>query len=151
MTQARTVHDSFTLERFYPASAARLFQAFADQEAKARWFGGPPGFQYLERAFDFRVDGQEIAVGRHAGGDVSGFYATYLDIVPDRRIVYNYRMTWNGVPISASLACVEMVSEGGGARLKVTEHGIFLDSYEDAGSRAHGTAWLLDQLGQSLL
>jgi len=32
----------------------------------------------------------------------------------------------------------------------VTEQGAFLDGYDDAGSREHGTNFLLDALGKSL-
>jgi hypothetical protein len=34
--------------------------------------------------------------------------------------------------------------------LTVTEQGVFLDGYEDAGSREIGTGFLLDRLGASL-
>jgi hypothetical protein len=36
-----------------------------------------------------------------------------------------------------------------GTRLRVTEQGAFLDGYDDAGSREHGTGLLLDRLGAS--
>jgi uncharacterized protein YndB with AHSA1/START domain len=81
---------------------------------------------------------------------VSAFYCTYQDIVPDERIVYAYRMSLDGVPISVSLATIEIRPEGSGARLTVTEDGVFLDGYEDNGSREAGTGWLMDQLGASL-
>ncbi len=32
----------------------------------------------------------------------------------------------------------------------MTEQGAFLDGYDDAGSREHGTGFLLDKLGASL-
>ncbi len=144
------VHGTFTIEKIYDASPARVFKAFADEKAKARWFGGPDGFEQLERQFDFRVDGREVMVGRHPSGMVSAFYAVYQDIVPDERIVYGYRMTLDGVPISASLATIEIQPDAKGTRLVVTEYGVFLDGYEDGGSREHGTNWLMDKLGASL-
>jgi hypothetical protein len=36
------------------------------------------------------------------------------------------------------------------ARLVFTEQAVFLDGYDDAGSREHGTNWLLDKLGDAL-
>ena len=59
-------------------------------------------------------------------------------------------MALDGVPISVSLATIELKPEGAGTRLTITECGAFLDGYEDAGSRERGTAWLLGQLGESL-
>ncbi|HEY8008444.1 MAG TPA: hypothetical protein VIE66_16970 [Methylocella sp.] len=45
---------------------------------------------------------------------------------------------------------MQLTSEGGKTTLKVTEQGAFLDGYDDAGSREHGTGQLLDALGASL-
>ena len=45
---------------------------------------------------------------------------------------------------------IELAPTGAGTRLKITEQGAFLDGYDDAGSREHGTGLLLDRLGASL-
>jgi hypothetical protein len=45
---------------------------------------------------------------------------------------------------------MELKPEGAGTKLTVTEQGAFLDGYDDAGSREHGTGLLLDKLGASL-
>ena len=39
---------------------------------------------------------------------------------------------------------------GTDTRLVMTEQGAFLDGYDDAGSREHGSNFLLDALGNSL-
>jgi uncharacterized protein YndB with AHSA1/START domain len=153
MTNRSVVHGNFTIERTYPASPARVFEAFADEQAKAKWFGGPEGFVQHEKQFDFRVGGREVLVGKHGaslGGRVSAFDCVYQDIVQDERIVYAYRMAMDGVPISVSLAIIEIRPEGQGTHLTVTEHGAFLDGYDDNGSREHGTGWLMGKLGESL-
>lgn len=152
MSQPNTVKATFTIERVYKASPARVFAAFADEQKKRKWFGGGDEWQQLENAFDFRVDGIEVNVGRHASGVVSAFYCTYHDIVPDRRIVYAYRMTLDGKPLSSSLASVELQPEGEGSRLTLTEYGVYFDGYgeKDVQGREHGTNWLMDRLGESL-
>jgi len=152
MTSRTVTHASFTLKRTYPATPARVFDAFATPEAKARWFAGTEAWTERERKFDFRVGGQERLVGAWAGGKVSAFDARYYDIVPGERIVYAYEMHIDGTRISVSLATVEFKPSGsGGTQLVVTEQGAFLDGYDDAGSREAGTASLLDRLGASLL
>jgi len=152
MTERNTVKATFTVERVYPAKPARVFKAFADEQAKARWFAGPEGWVQLEKAFDFRVDGVEINVGRHPSGMVSAFYGTYHDIVPDERIVYAYRMTLDGKPLSSSLASVEIRPEGDGSRLTLTEYGVYFDGFDQqaADGREHGANWLMDRLGEAL-
>jgi hypothetical protein len=49
-----------------------------------------------------------------------------------------------------SLATLQLTADGAGTTLSVTEQGAFLDGYDDAGSREHGTGMLLDALGASL-
>jgi hypothetical protein len=52
--------------------------------------------------------------------------------------------------ISVSLTTIELVAEGDRTRLTLTEQGAFLDGYDDAEQREHGTAMLLDALGEAL-
>jgi uncharacterized protein YndB with AHSA1/START domain len=151
MTERTVTHAIFNLERTYPASLQRVFDAFATEQGKTRWFAGSPGeWTAMERSFDFREGGEERLVGRWASGTVSEFHARYLDIVPGERIVYAYEMRIDGVKISASLATVQFKPAAEGTRLMVTEQGAFLDGYDDAGSRERGTAELLDRVGESL-
>jgi len=151
MPDAPAVHDRFTIERLYRHAPAKVFHAFATEEGKQAWFSGPNDqWDMVDRHFDFRVGGSESLEGRWKSGTVSRFDASYHDIVPDRRIVYAYRMAIDGKPISVSLASVELLPDGTGTRLILTEHGIYLDGYEDKGSREHGTNLLIDRLGEAL-
>ena len=99
---------------------------------------------------DVREGGRERAKGRWKSGVVSTFDATYHDVVPHERLVYSYVMHLDDKKISVSLATMELRGEAGGTTLMVTEQGAFLDGYDDAGSREHGTGYLLDRLGTSL-
>jgi uncharacterized protein YndB with AHSA1/START domain len=143
------VPGSFTITRTWKAPPERVFAAFADEESKRKWFGGP-GMDLLEKSFDFREGGRETASGKHPNGMVSSFDCIYRDIVPNRRIVYSYVMHLDGKKISVSQACITLTPEGSGTKLVVTEYGDYLDGYDDAGSREHGTNILMDQLGASL-
>ncbi|MCW3847667.1 SRPBCC family protein [Sphingomonas sp. LB-2] len=156
MSDAPAVHDRFTIERTYPHAPAKVFAAFATEEGKQRWFSGPNDqWDLIEREFDFSVGGIETIEGRWKGGHmpagtVSRMDLVYHDIVPDRRIVYSYRMAIDGKPISVSMAAIEMVPDSAGTRLTLTEHGIYLDGYEDKGSRHHGVSWQMDKMGETL-
>lgn len=141
-------HGTFTIARDLRAAPAAVFRAFADPAAKARWFGG--GAEVLERAIDVRPGGRERVRGRWANGTVSTFDAVYFDVIADERLVYAYEMHLDDRKISVSLATVEMQPHAGGTRIVVTEHGAFLDGYDDAGSRERGTGGLLDRLAASL-
>ncbi len=144
-------HDGFTIERRLAAAPGRVFHAFADEQAKARWFMGPPGeWVPVERAFDFRIGGTERLAGRWASGVISDFTCHYHDIVADRRIVYSYDMLVDDRRISVSLAVIELEEAPGGTLLRLVEQLAFLDGYEDRGSRRIGTEVLLDRLAESL-
>ena len=150
MTKRTATHGTFTLERVYDAAPARVFKAWAEPTTKARWFVGPSDWQLLERSIDFRVGGTERLSGRKGSGIVSTFDAVYHDIVPDQRIIYCYDMRLDEVHISASLATVQLAPTGAGTRLTFTEQAVFLDGYDDSGSRERGTRILLEQLGGEL-
>lgn len=148
----RAQHATFVIERVLDAPPARVFSAWADPRAKARWFSGPSG-QWTEvvREHEFRVGGRERVVGRFAGtGTVSAFDCIYQDIVPDQRIIYTYEMHLDDARISVSLGTVELRPEGARTRMVYTEQAVFLDGYDDAGSRERGTIGLFDRLEAAL-
>jgi len=145
-------HGSFTIERVFPgATPARVFEAFASPDVKARWFHGPDEWAQTAPTMEFRPGGRETRGGGAPGGVQHRFNCQYYDIVDGERIVYAYEMHLGDVRISVSLATIELAPvAGGGTQLTMTEHGAFLDGYDDAGSRERGTHGLLDGLGAFL-
>jgi uncharacterized protein YndB with AHSA1/START domain len=144
------VHATFCIERTYPASRAQVFKALTDPAAKAKWFTGGSGYTLLARKMDVRPGGREHLKGRWQTGVVSTFDAVYHEVVADERIIYAYEMHLDDRKISVSLATLELKAAGSDTRLVMTEQGAFLDGYDDAGSREHGSNFLLDALGASL-
>ena len=140
------VHATFCIERTYDASPARVFKAFADPGAKAKWFGGPGNWTADGATMDFRVGGREFHSGVHEpGGTRYSFDALYWDIVPDERIVFSYEMHLDGQKISVSLTTVEIKPAGRGAKLTFTEQGAFLDGYDNPAQREEGCRELYDK------
>ncbi len=70
--------------------------------------------------------------------------------MPDERVVFSYQMSIDENRISVSVTTIELQPEGSRTRLTFTEQGVFLDGYDDAGQREHGSRMLLDQLEASL-
>jgi uncharacterized protein YndB with AHSA1/START domain len=148
MTKA--IHGSFTVERVYDASPARVFKAFADPASKARWFVGPAGWQEIEREMDFRAGGQEIAQGKFPNGRETKFVARYHEIVPNERLVYVYDMHVDGVFMSVSLATIELTPQSAKTLLRITEQAVFIDGQDGNESRREGTKYLLEQVAANL-
>jgi len=141
-------HATFTLERSYPAPPARVFAAWADPAAKARWFTPGPGAGHQ---LDFRVGGREVATGGPEGGPLMTFETLYRDIVPEQRIVYTSTLSAGADLMTVSLTTVEFTpGEGGGTRLVLTEQGAFLDGQEQPAWREQGTADQLEALAAEL-
>ncbi|MFP2924497.1 SRPBCC family protein [Pyxidicoccus sp. 3LG] len=150
MKQRSVTHATFTIERTYPASPARVFKAFADKEAKARWFGGSSDWTQTRWDMDFRAGGREINSGKPKQGPSYTMEAHYWDIIPNERIVYTYDMHMDDTRISVSLTTVELRPEGTGTRLVLIEQGAFLDGHDTPAQREAGTRELMDALGASL-
>jgi uncharacterized protein YndB with AHSA1/START domain len=144
MSQRSVEHATFALERTYDASPDRVFAAWADSEAKARWFDDSET-EVVEH--DFRVGGWERRRGKAPDGRAYSFQALYQDIVPSQRIVYTYDMLVDGTRFSVSVATVELRPERDRTRLVYTEQSAFLDGHEPPAQREQGMGSLLDALG----
>ncbi len=150
MTDRSVTHATFTIERIYDATPARVFNAFADPKAKAQWFGGPEGWTSSGLESDFRVGGTERETGGPPEGPTSHYEARYHDIIPDQRIVFTYDMYLDDVRISVSLASVELEADGDRTKLTFTEAGAYLDGYDIPDQREQGTRDLLENLDVAL-
>ncbi|MDR3375023.1 MAG: SRPBCC family protein [Ancalomicrobiaceae bacterium] len=150
MQQPMIVHTTFTIDRRIAHPPKKVFGAFSSLEAKSKWFGAPVEWRLAERSLDFRVGGREVSCAGPSDDDLHRFDALYHDIVPDRRIIYSYEMHLGDVKISVSLATFEFEPDGDGTHLRFTEQAVFLDGYDDAGSREHGTRWLIGKLADVL-
>ena len=148
--QCSVVHSTFSIKRTYPSPPARVFAAFSNQATKRRWFVEGEGWDVDVFTMDFRVGGREISRFSFKGGLPMGNDTVYLDIVPDRRIVFAYTMTVGDRRISASLATVELMALDDGTRLVYTEQGAFFDGADQPANREAGCRELLDHLGDEL-
>ncbi|AVT31370.1 polyketide cyclase [Plantactinospora sp. BC1] len=147
MTDRSVTHGTFSLERSYQLPPARVFAAWADPTAKARWFAGPAS---VEHHLDFRVGGREVNRARGDGGETLTFESVYQDIVPAERIVYASTLHAGETLATASLTTVEFRPTAGGTELLLTEQATFLDGHEEPAWRERGTDDWLTALGVEL-
>jgi uncharacterized protein YndB with AHSA1/START domain len=150
MSDRSTNHTTFVVERDYPVTPARVFDAFADPVTKTRWFAGPPGWDKGDHELDFTVGGREHLTIKDDTDIVHTYDARYQDIVPNERIVNCYTMYLHGDRISVSLMTIELAATDGGTHLTFTEQVVFLDGADEPALRIAGTEALLDSLGAEL-
>jgi uncharacterized protein YndB with AHSA1/START domain len=136
-----TTHSTFTLERRYPATVERVFQAWATPAARKRWMAGG-----AEHSQDFAVGGLETVKGSDGEGRALTYEARYADIVLNERILTTSTLRTEDRLSTVSVTSVEFRPEGANTWLVLTEHGVYLPGQEQPEWREHGTAQQLDAL-----
>lgn len=139
-------HDTIVVERTFNASPARVFAAWADSAARARWSSPGKDWELADDSDDFRVGGHEVSRLGPPGDPRFRAETNYLDIVADQRIVMAGTMAERETRISASLATVELLPEGDGTLMIYTEQAAFLDGRDVPENRIRGWGEILDKL-----
>ena len=155
MDKQSVIHSTFVLERNYPVPAERVFAAFADPVKKCKWFVEGEGHAVEHYVLDFRAGGRELARFRFTeDSPVKGLACTnettYLDIVPNRRVVLASTMTVGDRCISASLGTIEFLRSQTGTGLIFTFQGAFFEGADGPEMREAGWRKLFDRLAGEL-
>ena len=141
------VHDTVVLERRFSVRRATVFAAFADAAQRALWCFPGDDWELTSFSQDFRVGGREESRFGPKGAPTLHDVGTFLDIVPDHRIVSAGTMHENGVRISLTLCTFEFISEPGEVtRLRLTDQSAFLDGRERPDERRQGWGRILERL-----
>jgi uncharacterized protein YndB with AHSA1/START domain len=121
MTEPSVTHATIVLERTYDASPARVFKAFADPEARARWGTPSRNVELVYDKADFRVGGQDVSRCGPRGRLIYRVETRYVDIEPEHRIVSTEVVCEGWNRLSASLITVEFEVVGTSTRLVLTD------------------------------
>lgn len=155
MSQPNVVHNTFIIERSYPKPVERVFAAFADPAKKRKWFTEGHSHDVLLYEGDFRVGGLERTRYRMNEktpfpGVELGTEGTYLDIVPNQRIVQSGYMTLGERTISTSMVTIELVPGKNGTDLICTHQAAFFEGSDGPKMREEGWQKLFDSLAGEL-
>jgi uncharacterized protein YndB with AHSA1/START domain len=155
LEEQSVVHSTFVIERRYPKVPEEVFSAFADTAKKRRWFVEGENQEVEEFAMDFRVGGTErfryrFKPGTPLQGVAVVYEASYLDIVPNRRIVTASTMALGDQRISSSLVTVEFLPTRQGTDLICTHQGAFFEGADGPQIRESGWRILLERLATQL-
>lgn len=86
------------LLRVFAAPPERVYRAFLDPAALAKWLP-PDGFTCTVHELDARVGGRyRMSFSNFSSGNAHSFGGTYLELVPDQRIVHDDRFDDPALP-----------------------------------------------------
>lgn len=142
-----TADREFVITRVFDVPARFLFAAYSRPEHLRRWFG-PKGWPLTMCEVDFRVGGRfRFAMTGPSGEQDTPFGGEYLEIVPNRRIVFD-----NGfeAPGAGKMVMTVTFDEAPDGRTTLTLHTLFAsaamrEEYLGLGF-AEGTGSAFDQL-----
>lgn len=155
MVEPAVIHDTFVLERTYPASIERVFAFLSDPNKKRQWYGRSEPSAEASFQMDFREGGIERSSYRMDEstpfpGSVLANEGVYQDIVPGQRVVLATSMTLAGRRISCSLITVELAKSDGGTKMTLTHQAAFFEGSGGPQMRKGGWEHLLDLFGKVL-
>lgn len=115
--------NTLRLHRVLRAPAERIYRAFLDPAAVAKWLP-PNGYTCTVHALDARVGGHYRMAFTHFGsGNSHAFGGTYLELEPDRRIVHDDRFDDPQLP-GTMVTTIELVPVSCGTSVRIEQSGI---------------------------
>jgi uncharacterized protein YndB with AHSA1/START domain len=146
MTERTVQHSTIVLERTYNVSPARIFAAWSNSAERVQWDVPGHDWELADHQQDFRVGGRETSRFGPKGDPKHWAEGRYLDIVPDARIVSAGTMHSGDMRTSATLCTIELVANGTGTRLILTDQSAFFDGLEKPADRESGWGSILNKL-----
>jgi uncharacterized protein YndB with AHSA1/START domain len=147
MTPTATRHDTIVVRRTLDADAKRVFAAWSDADALARWYvPGDATWTSHMRQHEFRRGGVKRLEFGPPGGPRYVEDCRYEDIVPERRICFVMTILQDDAPITTSLVTVELAPRGARTEVAVTDQIAILDGSDSASERERGWGETLGKL-----
>ena len=126
---------SLTLRRHFRVSPAKVWRAWTDPQALKHWFGPEEIIDVPLAEVELRVGGRFRVTMRAADGETHDVSGTYLEVVPERKLVFSW--AWRSTPERESRVTVQLEPDAGGCEL-VLMHEQFFDQ---AAREAHEHGW----------
>ena len=123
MSSTTAPTGTVTLHRVFRAPPDRLYRAFLDPDAMAKWLP-PHGFTGRVLEQDLRVGGRYRMQFTNLGnGQVHAFGGEYLELVPDQRLRYTARFDDASLP-GQMQTTVTLAKVSVGTDVRIVQEGI---------------------------
>jgi uncharacterized protein YndB with AHSA1/START domain len=153
MSEPSVIHHTFVIERNYPATPEKVFEALSDPAKRRQWLLAGQNHEVEHFEIDFRTGGRERSVSRF--GPATPFPGTLLvreaefqDIVPNRRVVASSSMAMGERRFSVSLETFELLPVEKETELVFTHQAAYFEGSDGPAMREGGWQKLLGNLEQ---
>jgi uncharacterized protein YndB with AHSA1/START domain len=141
-------HATIVMERTYSASPTRVFNAWADVEARKRWSAPAESIRIEYEEADFREGGRDLSRCIEPGNEDYIAAVTYVDIKRDQRIAFVEDVAHGKKRVSAALISVELTPKGAATHLLLTMQIASFDGSEMEKGYQFGWSSALDNLAK---
>ncbi len=115
--------STVTLHRVVKAPPERVFRAFTDAAAQAKWLA-PRAFTFTVHEMDVRkVGSYRMSFTNFASGQTHGFSGKYIVIIPDQKLQYTDVFDDPNLPGTLTTT-VELAEVSCGTELRITQDNI---------------------------
>jgi uncharacterized protein YndB with AHSA1/START domain len=134
MEQAKLEKPSLVIDRHYPVTPEKVWRAWTDPQALAKWWGpgGPEAVSLAE--LDLRAGGRFRIIFGGAQGTDHECTGVYREVVPNRKLVFSW--CWpRTTPDRVSQITILLKPAGGGTDLKFLHEQFFDEAARDGHQR----------------
>lgn len=136
------------ITRRYPVPPEKVWRAWTDPEAIARWFGPADTERIAHAELDVRVGGHWSIAFTTADGERHKVGGVYQQVDPPRRLVFSW--AWQSTPERVSRVTIDLRPDRGGTELAFLHELFFDQQARDNHARGWGgTFEKLDRLMQA--
>jgi uncharacterized protein YndB with AHSA1/START domain len=129
-----SAQPSLTLQRRLNAAPAKVFRAWTEPAQFMTWMH-PGGSDVVRAELDVRVDGRYVIVYRKPDGNEVEVGGRYLEVVPDRKLVFTW--VWRYSPEHESQVTLLLEPDGDATWLTLTHERLA----DDAQCEDHRRGW----------
>ena len=139
------VKPALNLQRHYPVAPEKVWRAWTDPQAIAKWWGPGDDAKVSAAELDLRVGGRFRIVFGGAEGRDHECAGIYREVLPNRKLVFTW--SWpNSTPERVSLVTILFKPAGGGTDLDFQHEQFFDEAARDGHQRGWSAAFAkLDQ------
>lgn len=119
--EQKLFHKTLVFERKYKANTERLYSVLSEKSSRERWAKPHETIDMKYETFDFKTGGKEVSFCGPSNDLRYKAIVNYLEVIENQRIIYSETVSENGLTLGHSLVTMELIENGEGSILMVTD------------------------------